>query len=156
MNGRFYMILILDKNISQYMQGSALHKHRTLYIAISPCMNTLDHGEILLTCFLQSRLDAKNPWQFAIRIPLVKAEVVLPDRKYAKLWSGMRHEEYADEAPLLMWKSNQTCIPTCSKFYSKFVNVMMGGCKRLLIIKPSYKPWRAWNSNIFAGISQIV
>jgi hypothetical protein len=23
------------------------------------------------------------------------------DRKYAKLWSGMRHEEYADEAPLL-------------------------------------------------------
>jgi hypothetical protein len=47
MNGRIYMILILDKNISQYMQGSALHKHRTLYIAISPCMNTLDHGEIL-------------------------------------------------------------------------------------------------------------
>jgi hypothetical protein len=36
MNGRFYMILILDKNISQYMQGSALHKHRTFYIAISP------------------------------------------------------------------------------------------------------------------------
>jgi hypothetical protein len=33
--------------------------------------------------------------------PLVKAEVVLPDRKYAKLWSGMRYEEYADEAPLL-------------------------------------------------------
>jgi hypothetical protein len=31
----------------------------------------------------------------------VKAEVVLPDRKYAKLWSGIRHEEYADEAPLL-------------------------------------------------------
>jgi hypothetical protein len=28
----------------------------------------------------------------------VKAEVVLPDRKNAKLWSGMRHEEYADEA----------------------------------------------------------
>jgi hypothetical protein len=27
--------------------------------------------------------------------------VVLPDRTYAKLWSGMRHEEYADEAPLL-------------------------------------------------------
>jgi hypothetical protein len=27
MNGRFYMILILGKNISQYMQGSALHKH---------------------------------------------------------------------------------------------------------------------------------
>jgi hypothetical protein len=26
MNGRFYMILILGKNISQYMQGSALHK----------------------------------------------------------------------------------------------------------------------------------
>jgi hypothetical protein len=25
------------------------------------CMNTLDHEEILLTCFLQSRLDAKNP-----------------------------------------------------------------------------------------------
>jgi hypothetical protein len=43
------------------MQGSALHKHRTFYIAISPCMNTLDHEEILLTCFLQSRLDAKNP-----------------------------------------------------------------------------------------------
>jgi hypothetical protein len=60
-----------EKNISQYMQGSALHKHRTFYIAISPCMNTLDHGEILLTCLLQSRLDAKNPWQFAIRIPLV-------------------------------------------------------------------------------------
>jgi hypothetical protein len=36
MNGRFYMILILGKNISQYMQGSALHKHRTFYIAISP------------------------------------------------------------------------------------------------------------------------
>jgi hypothetical protein len=33
-------------------------------------------------------------------IPLVKAEVVLPDRN-AKLWSGIRHEEYADEAPLL-------------------------------------------------------
>jgi hypothetical protein len=49
MNGRFYMILILGKNISQYMQGYALHKHRTFYIAISPCMNTLDHGEILLT-----------------------------------------------------------------------------------------------------------
>jgi hypothetical protein len=48
MNGRFYMILILGKNISQYMQGSALHKHRTFYIAISPGMNTLDHGEILL------------------------------------------------------------------------------------------------------------
>jgi hypothetical protein len=32
---------------------------------------------------------------------MVKAEVVLPDRKHAKLWSGMRHEEYADEAPLL-------------------------------------------------------
>ena len=94
MNERFYMILILGKNISQYMQGSALHKHRTFYIAISPCMNTLDHGEILLTCFLQSRLDA-------FRIPLVKAEVVLPDRKHAKLWSVMRHEEYADEAPLL-------------------------------------------------------
>jgi hypothetical protein len=31
----------------------------------------------------------------------MKAEVVLPDRKNAKLWSGMRHEEYADEAPLL-------------------------------------------------------
>jgi hypothetical protein len=31
----------------------------------------------------------------------VTAEVVLPDRKHAKLWSGMRHEEYADEAPLL-------------------------------------------------------
>jgi hypothetical protein len=31
---------------------------------------------------------------------MVKAEVVLPDRKHAKLWSGMRHEEYADEAPL--------------------------------------------------------
>jgi hypothetical protein len=31
----------------------------------------------------------------------VKAEVVLPDRKHAKLWSGMRHEEYADEASLL-------------------------------------------------------
>jgi hypothetical protein len=61
----------------------ALHKHRTFYIAISPCMNTLDHGEILLTCFLQSRLDAKNPWQFAIRIPLVKAGVILPDRKHA-------------------------------------------------------------------------
>ena len=42
------------------MQGSALHKHRTFHIAISPCMNTLDQGEILLTCFLQSRLDAKN------------------------------------------------------------------------------------------------
>jgi hypothetical protein len=28
----------------------------------------------------------------------VKEEVVLPDRKHAKLWSGMRHEEYADEA----------------------------------------------------------
>jgi hypothetical protein len=28
----------------------------------------------------------------------VKAEEVLPDRKYAKLWSGMMHEEYADEA----------------------------------------------------------
>jgi hypothetical protein len=27
--------------------------------------------------------------------------VVLPDRKYAKLWSGMKPEEYADEAPLL-------------------------------------------------------
>jgi hypothetical protein len=27
-----------------------------------------------------SRFVAKNPWQFAIRIPLVKAEVVLPDR----------------------------------------------------------------------------
>jgi hypothetical protein len=39
--------------------------------------------------------------QFTICIPLVKAEVVLPDRKYAKLWSGMRHEEYANEAPLL-------------------------------------------------------
>jgi hypothetical protein len=25
----------------------------------------------------------------------------LLDRKYAKLWSGMRHEEYADETPLL-------------------------------------------------------
>jgi hypothetical protein len=36
MNGRFYMILILGKNISQYMQGSALHKHKTFYIAISP------------------------------------------------------------------------------------------------------------------------
>jgi hypothetical protein len=47
MNGHFYMILIIGKNISQYMQGSALHKHRTFYIAISPCMNTLDHGEIL-------------------------------------------------------------------------------------------------------------
>jgi hypothetical protein len=23
------------------------------------------------------------------------------DRKHAKLWSGMKHEEYADEAPLL-------------------------------------------------------
>jgi hypothetical protein len=32
---------------------------------------------------------------------VVKADVVLPDRKHAKLWSGMRHEEYADEAPLL-------------------------------------------------------
>jgi hypothetical protein len=31
----------------------------------------------------------------------VKAEVVLPDMKYAKLWFGMRHEENADEAPLL-------------------------------------------------------
>jgi hypothetical protein len=59
MNGRFYMILIFSKNISQYMQGSALHKHRTFYIAISPGMNTLDHGEILLTCFLQCRLDAR-------------------------------------------------------------------------------------------------
>ena len=29
MNGCFYMILILGKNICQYMQGSALHKHRT-------------------------------------------------------------------------------------------------------------------------------
>ena len=67
----------------------------------SHCINTLDHRETLLTCFLQSRLDAKNPWQSAIRIPLVKAEVALPDRKHAKLWSGMRHEEYADEAPLL-------------------------------------------------------
>jgi hypothetical protein len=27
--------------------------------------------------------------------------MVLPDRKYAKLWSGMKPEEYADEAPLL-------------------------------------------------------
>jgi hypothetical protein len=34
----------------------------SFYIAISPCMNTLDHREILLTCFLQSRQDAKNPW----------------------------------------------------------------------------------------------
>jgi hypothetical protein len=32
---------------------------------------------------------------------LVKEEVALPDRKHAKLWYGMRHEEYADEAPLL-------------------------------------------------------
>jgi hypothetical protein len=39
--------------------------------------------------------------QFAIRIPLVKAEVILPDKKHAKLWSVMRHKEYADEAPLL-------------------------------------------------------
>jgi hypothetical protein len=61
MNGRFYIILILGKNISQYMQGYALHKHRTLYIAISPRMNTLDHGEGLLTCILQSRLEVKNP-----------------------------------------------------------------------------------------------
>jgi hypothetical protein len=45
--------------------------------------------------------DAASDFQFAIRIPLVKAEVVLPDRKYAKLWSGMRHEEYADEVPHL-------------------------------------------------------
>jgi hypothetical protein len=51
-NGRFYMILILGKNISQYIQGYVLHKHRTFYIAISSCMNTLDHGEILLTCFV--------------------------------------------------------------------------------------------------------
>jgi hypothetical protein len=33
-------------------------------------------------------------------VALVKTEVVLPDRN-AKLWSGMSHEEYADEAPLL-------------------------------------------------------
>jgi hypothetical protein len=45
----FFLILILGKNICQYMQGSALHKHRTFHIAISPCMNTLDQGEILLT-----------------------------------------------------------------------------------------------------------
>jgi hypothetical protein len=32
------------------------------------------------------------------RIPVVKADVVLPDRKHAKLCSGMRHEEYADDA----------------------------------------------------------
>jgi hypothetical protein len=42
MNGRFYMILILGKNISQYMQGSPQHKHGTFYIAISPGMNTLE------------------------------------------------------------------------------------------------------------------
>jgi hypothetical protein len=64
-------------------------------------MNTLDHGDILLTCFLQSRLDAKNICPFAIRIPLVNADVAVPDRKHAKLGSGKRHEEYADEAPLL-------------------------------------------------------
>jgi hypothetical protein len=52
-------------------------------------------------------------------------------------------------------KVKSQCKRSC-KFYSKFVNVMMGGCKRLLITKPSYKPWRAWNSHIFVGISQIV
>jgi hypothetical protein len=31
----------------------------------------------------------------------LKAEVILPDRKHAKLWSVMRHKEYADKAPLL-------------------------------------------------------
>jgi hypothetical protein len=30
-----------------------------------------------------------------------KTEVILPDRKHAKLWSVMKHTEYADEAPLL-------------------------------------------------------
>jgi hypothetical protein len=41
MNGRFYMILILGKNICQYMQGSALHKHRTFRIAVPVTQNAL-------------------------------------------------------------------------------------------------------------------
>jgi hypothetical protein len=67
-------------------------------------MNTLDHGEILLTCFLQSRLGAKNPWQFAIRIPLVKAEVILPDRKHAKLC----------KKSCVCAEQNLTCTDLCS------------------------------------------
>jgi hypothetical protein len=38
-----------------------------------------------------------------------------------------------------------------SRPVASFTRSMMGGCTRLLIIKPSYKPWRAWNSNIFVG-----
>jgi hypothetical protein len=36
----------------------------------------------------------------------------------------------------LAWgtKNMLTCIQTCSKFYSQFVNVMMGACKRLLTV----------------------
>jgi hypothetical protein len=142
------MILILGKNICQYMQGSALHKHRTFRIAIFLCMNTLDHREILLTCFLQSRMDAKNPWQFPIRIPLVKADVALPDRKHAKLWSGMRHEEYADEAQSMPITTNLlSSNPVHGEMYSiqhyviKFVSVLrqVGGFLQVLRFPPPIK-----------------
>jgi hypothetical protein len=90
----------------------------------------------------------------------VKAEVVLPDRKYAKLWSGMRHEE----SPVNCGSKWETLVVlrTVVGFYlfmnyvllsqkshvefflahilSLSVTLPLGGCKRLLIIKPSYKP----------------
>jgi hypothetical protein len=79
MNERFYMILIFGKNISQYMQGSALHKHRTFYIAISPCMYTLYHREILLTCFVKlatgqdARLVRLPPSEATLRRHILRA-----------------------------------------------------------------------------------
>jgi hypothetical protein len=52
----------------------------------------------------------------------VKAEVALPDRQHAKLWSGMRHEEYADEAPLLkvVISPDKAVLVTQNALYSCF------------------------------------
>jgi hypothetical protein len=46
----------------------------------------------------------------------VKAEVILPDRKHAKLWSVMRHKEHADEAPLPAAHALSGCDTTSSFF----------------------------------------
>jgi hypothetical protein len=71
-------------------------------------IKTSDTDEIVLCIYFDKQMtNTSEMWVQMGNISSVKdgrrflpihdlcSEVVLPDRKYAKLWSGMRHEEYA-------------------------------------------------------------
>jgi hypothetical protein len=103
------MILILG--LSQYMQGYALHKHRTFYIAISSCiygwrtvkdsLHPIYFEGNMSAEFLRDLVGSCKRKSQCKKSCVCAEHNLAPDRKHANLWYEMRHEKCADEAPLL-------------------------------------------------------